>query len=254
MFPLLLALTAWSKTVIVTDDQTEYSQFISLFSDAQVVDSLPDLVTDQQKSVDNLIVLKNVDSFGGKLKVGKLLEFINAGGNCLLAGNSEAIQDFAIELSADFSGELKDFESPLIASLSSHLISAHAPILYSGPSHKLSKKNELIQPILVGSPSSYSSKAVGQQNVIVSAFQSLGNARLILSADASLYSNKYFEAIINGKISGNKEFAKGAIDWVTQEKFLLRIDSARHHRKGETEQHGIYLINQNLVFLCNKDF
>jgi hypothetical protein len=46
-------------------------------------------------------------AFGGALKMGNLVEFVNQGGNVLLAADqySEAMKDFAFEFSCDFASD-----------------------------------------------------------------------------------------------------------------------------------------------------
>jgi hypothetical protein len=47
--------------------------------------------------------------------------------------------------------------------------------------------------------------------------------------------------------SGNQEFTLELSKWVFQEKSVLRINHHKHHRKGETNQHGIYRIKDDMV-------
>jgi oligosaccharyltransferase complex subunit beta len=47
--------------------------------------------------------------------------------------------------------------------------------------------------------------------------------------------------------SGNEEFTAELSKWAFQEKSVLRINLHKHHRKGETSQHGIYRIKDDMV-------
>jgi Oligosaccharyltransferase 48 kDa subunit beta len=51
--------------------------------------------------------------------------------------------------------------------------------------------------------------------------------------------------------SGNKDFAEQVSKWVFQEKSVLKLFSYKHHRIGETAQHGIYRIKDNIVTKSN---
>jgi hypothetical protein len=142
--------------------------------------------------------------------MGNLVEYVNMGGNLLLASDeySDPMLDFAIEFSASFESTkiqdpLNSFSDNVIFGKAlpiNSIVNVKKPVLYSGVSHHLSNKNPLIIPILVGSPTSYtplstggfSSKTnVGSSNVLVSAFQSLKNSRVIFSGSSSLFSDVY---------------------------------------------------------------
>jgi oligosaccharyltransferase complex subunit beta len=54
--------------------------------------------------------------------------------------------------------------------------------------------------------------------------------------------------LLNRVSSGNELFASELTKWVFQEKSVIRTASKKHHRKGETEQHGIYTIKDTIEY------
>lgn len=213
------------------------------------------------------------------LKIGTLIEFINLGGNVLMASDTynDPMRDFAVELTATF----EDFNviDPVntffdesvkgdIVPVDSIVKEVNSPILFKGIAHKLTKKNPIIIPILVAGATSYSPQNsegditkntnVGSANVLVSAFQSRTNARVVFSGSSSLFSDKYIYCakltlrmrttkLESGSNPGNKEFVQEVTQWVFQEKSVLKLIDHKHHRASETEQHGIYRIKEDLV-------
>jgi oligosaccharyltransferase complex subunit beta len=49
--------------------------------------------------------------------------------------------------------------------------------------------------------------------------------------------------------SGNFDFVSQLTQWVFQEKSVLMVKNAKHHRVNETEQHGIYRIKDQMVIV-----
>jgi oligosaccharyltransferase complex subunit beta len=153
--------------------------------------------------------------------MGELVDFVNQGGNVLLAGsekNSDAIRDFAYEFSVDFSTtNVVDYfhnvnQSQIITSTQiagpDFVAKTKNPILYHGVGHSLSGKNPLIFPILVGEDSSFSGEKklagaslLGSKLHLVSAFQALNNARVVFAGSTSLFSNEFFDqkVVVDGK-------------------------------------------------------
>jgi hypothetical protein len=142
--------------------------------------------------------------------MGNLVEYVNMGGNLLLAADeySDSMLDFAVEFSATF--ETTKIQDPLnsfsdnviLASVVpiNSIVKVSKPVLFSGVSHRLSHKNPLIIPILVGSKTSYtpdqsggftSKSNLGSSNILVSAFQSLINSRVVFSGSSSLFTDVY---------------------------------------------------------------
>ncbi|KAI8897275.1 Dolichyl-diphosphooligosaccharide--protein glycosyltransferase subunit WBP1 [Globomyces pollinis-pini] len=265
-----------AKTLVLLDTnrQEEFSLFLSLLKsrghilDLQSISKVIPLIEFEEKKYDHVVVLGPVQSFGGQLKVGNLLEFVNQGGNVLLASSkpSEAINDFAYEFSVDFhTTPVKDYFSNINDTIitSANLLNSHhvvpktvkAPILYRGVGHKLSGKNALVQPLLVGGESTYSigsSALYGNKLGLVSYFQALNDARIVFVGSVDMFTNDFLNAAIkiNGeeKLSGNAEFASEISEWVFKQKSVVKVVSHKHHRLGETAQHGIYRIKDEMVY------
>ena len=139
-------------------------------------------------------------------------------------------------------------------------------ILFRGIGHSLNDENPLVFTVLNGSPSSVSwnptnkntpsqkQKMVnlaGSDIGLVSASQTRNNSRILFSGSLELFSDKYVDASVskfkegkaqNAGKSGNGAFVNELIQWVLQEKSVLRTKSYTHHRKGETKPREWYRI------------
>jgi oligosaccharyltransferase complex subunit beta len=155
--------------------------------------------------------------------MGELVDFVNLGGNVLIAGsskNSEAIKDFAYEFSIDYATSNvvdyfrnnKDSQSILSSDLvgSKFIVSeTNGPILYRGVGQYISGKNPLAQPLLIASGSAFSGEAkkvtestlIGSKLVLVSSFQAINNARIIFAGSNDMFSNEFF----NEKVTFNNK-------------------------------------------------
>lgn len=137
------------------------------------------------------------------MNAGELLNFVNLGGNVLVGlGDdiSEAVKDFSIEFSVDFtskpvadhfSGE-NGVEGSIQGRLagSKYIANVKEPIFYSGNAHFLSGRNELIKPLLVAKDSAFikdgpkitGKTQLGSSIVLASTFQALNNARVLFAS------------------------------------------------------------------------
>ena len=157
-------------------------------------------------------------AFGGPLGVGAVLEFIDMGGNVLVATSSaisEAVRDLAIEFSVDFEEKGTAAIDHFHASGDDHTIFATkhiastpvapwlpsiAPVLYQGVAHRLPGKNPLIKPLLTGSASTYSEEPkgrgfapntlIGTAVTLVSALQARNNARVVFAGSVEMFSDR----------------------------------------------------------------
>ncbi len=139
---------------------------------------------------------------------------------CADSNLSEPFQDFSIEFSVDFDERgtavqddfhvIENEEPNLIqvsnfaSSLPKSLIEKPgqlAPIAYRGVGHKVSGRNQLAFPVLLGHPTSYSyelaDKTVLRDNPIlgsdvslVTAFQAKNNARVIFAGSVDMFKNE----------------------------------------------------------------
>jgi hypothetical protein len=152
-------------------------------------------------------------AFGGALKMGNIVEFINKGGNVLFVASdqvSEALKDFAYEFSVDLT--TNNVQDPFNVELSKkgliegfvlpgakNIFTATAnPVYYSGKGHVLSGKNNLIRPVLTGKDTAFMTQGkklnekavVGSKVCLVSYFEALNNARVIFASSSSLFGNE----------------------------------------------------------------
>ncbi|KAJ3041658.1 hypothetical protein HDV00_008935 [Rhizophlyctis rosea] len=282
-----------SRTLVVLEklgSEKEYSKLLKSLEDRgheltkQAADSELLLVEYEERNYDHLLVLApKISKFGGSLGVGAVLEFIDKGGNVLVATSSdisEAVRDLAIEFSADFDDRGTAVIDHFLASGddhtligSSHIVSSPIskelgsipPVLFRGVAHRLTGKNPLAKALLTGAATTYSyeprgsdsiagSPIVGTDVTLVSALQARNNARVVFSGSAELFSDKLFDAPVKvagheqHAKSGNEQFAAFVTKWTFQEVGVLRVERTKHHREGEDGQHGIYRIKDDMVY------
>ncbi|TPX33262.1 dolichyl-diphosphooligosaccharide---protein glycotransferase [Synchytrium microbalum] len=261
----------------VKDSNSKYSKFTQSLSQRgfsittkAATDSSLALIKYEEKVADHLIILSSeAESYGNDLTVGAIIEYVNAGGNVLVAGStsiSETLRDLALEFSADFDepgrNVLDAFSSPITENpariTSSHYIAnphilpssiTASTILFEGVGHRLTGRNPFIIPVLTGSASSYTgvkdggvdaSSVLGTNNVLVSALQARNNARVIFAGSALMFSDELWDAKVDGKPVGNAQFAIELTKWAFHEKGVLKVRKFCHHEKNGTQQLGTY--------------
>jgi len=235
---------------------------------------------------DHIVVFSpTVEEFGGNVNVEALTDFIDNGGNILIAGNSnlgEALREIASEvgIEADEEGtyvidhlsyDAKDEgRHNLVIADSKNLIKSAkitggvtAPLLYRGVGLLVDQENPLVLDILTGSTTSYSHNpdlpikefphAVGKQTVLIAGLQARNNARVVLSGSLEFFSDEFFNSQVEpvaGKkmASGNEALAKALTKWCFKQSGVLKVDSISHHRKGEKETPGFYTIKDDAVY------
>jgi len=233
-----------------------------------------------------IVFAPTVEEFGGSLSVEAVTDFVDEGGNVLVAGNSnmgEALREFASEVGfeADEEGtsvidhlsyDTKDtgshtlvVASPEQAIKCERMVGAVAqPLLYRGTGLLLDPENPLVLPILTGSSSSYSHNpqepvtdfphAVGKQTVLIAGLQARNNARVVFSGSLEFFSDDFFLSAVekagsgSGVPSGNKALAQALSLWVLKQNGVLRVESISHHRQGEEEAPGFYTIMEQAQY------
>merc|ERR1739844_434624 len=179
----------------------------------------------------------SVEEFGGALNVEGITEFIDSGGNVLVAGNSltgDVLREIASEsgFEADEEGnsvidhlnfdvELDSGKHTLIAADPADLIDSEpivgdkkalGPILYEGTGLMVDNENPLVLQILTASSTAYSHNpdepiseyphATGKGTVLVAGLQARNNARVVFAGSIDMFSDKLFMAGVssaNGK-------------------------------------------------------
>jgi len=193
---------------------------------------------------DHLVLFSpSVEEFGGDVKVEGITEFIDAGGNVLVAGNSltgDVLRDIASEcgFEADEEGNsvidhlnfdlaLDDGKHTLIAADSANLIDSEpivgnkkalGPVLYEGTGLMVDHENPLVLEILTASSTAYSHNpdesiteyphATGKGTVLVAGLQARNNARVVFSGSIDMFSDKLFSAGVSSA-SGKKAEKSG---------------------------------------------
>lgn len=188
-----------------------------------------------------VIFAPSVEEFGGDLSPQKLTEFIDEGGNILVAGSSEtgeALRDLAsecgFEVDEDGASVIDHLnydvtdkgDHTTIVAAPANLIDSPiivgdrakvAPLLYRGTGLIADRENSLILQLLTADSNAYSYNpdnpikeyphAVGKGTLLIAALQARNNARVVFSGSLFFFSD---EAITSGveKAIGGKATAK----------------------------------------------
>jgi len=145
--------------------------------------------------------------------------------------------------------------------------SIDAPVLFKGIGQDIEEDSALLFSVLHGSSTSYSHNpeekvedlhVAGKKTSLVTALQARNNARVVFVGSLELFSNHFFEASVSkqtadGKTksfekSGNEQFAKQLVQWLFQERGILRAVNVKHHRVGETESPFTYTIKDEIEY------
>lgn len=238
---------------------------------------------------DNLIVFSpSVEDFGGAIKVSTITDFIDGGGNVLVAADSsigDPIRELSTECGVEFDEErtavidhhnfdVSDFGSHTkLAVDSSNLVKADAiventgaPILFKGVGMVLDPENPLTIPILRGSSTSYSffpddavdeyPHGVGRNLMLITGLQARNNARVVFSGSLLMFSDDYLTSGVQRDAdgaqsyekSGNQALVDSLAKWVFQEKGVLRAGEVTHHKIGETSPPEAYTITDDVHY------
>ncbi|CAF3340459.1 unnamed protein product [Rotaria socialis] len=182
---------------------------------------------------DNIILFApGTKEFGGRLDAEVLTEFIDAGGNVLIAGSNtigDAIREFAGECGIEFADDKNavidhlnydandDGQHTLIVAspdnlLASELITGQAkraglPFLFRGIGMSADPENPLLLDVLTGSASSYTANpdekslaeyptTVGKRTLLISVLQARNNARVGFVGSLDFFSNDFFDSAV----------------------------------------------------------
>jgi len=237
---------------------------------------------------DNLIIFAPSASDITGITSDDVLDFIDAGKNVIIAADTDIgdfIKEIASECNVEydeegtnvidhlnFDGADKNGDHTLIAadnfaSASVIFKGIESPILFRGIGQDIEEDSELLFSLLSASSSAYSSSTTkpvkdlhvtGNKISLVSALQARNNARVLFSGSLELFGNKFFNAKVNkqstdGKIktfekSGNENFVKQISSWTFQEKGVLRVVHAEHHRVNESTAPFSYTIKDEVTY------
>ncbi|XP_047001722.1 dolichyl-diphosphooligosaccharide--protein glycosyltransferase 48 kDa subunit [Schistocerca americana] len=187
-----------------------------------------------------IIFAPSVEEFGGSLSVESITEFIDGGGNVLVAGSSSS-GDVLRELASEVGFEMDEEGASVIDHLNydvndqgkhtlivaepANLIEAPTitgpvkdlpPLLFQGTGLVADRENPLVLPILHASSSAYSYSpdqqlreyphAVGRNTLLIAALQARNNARVIFSGSLYFFSDEAFTSPVQ-KATGGQRFS-----------------------------------------------
>ncbi len=195
---------------------------------------------------DNLILFTpKVEEFGGKINKKAILDFIDEGGNLLLAAGSKPgvmLREIAVECGVEidspgssphgsfvidhFNYDKSDPSHTLLAIDAENLIDAPVivgprnvpPVLFQGIGLLVNNSNPLVLKLLTAYGTSYSfdpfanmdktPNLIGKETTLIAAVQTRNNARAVFSGSVDFFSNEAFVSKIS-KIDG-KEYEKSS--------------------------------------------
>jgi len=192
---------------------------------------------------DHLVLFcPSVEEFGGSLSVDAITEFVDEGGNILVAGSSqtgEILSSIASEhgFEADEEGtsviDHLNFDvgdegrhtlvvaDPQNLIKSKHIVGDAAtgePLLYQGTGLIADRSNPLVLEILTASSSAYSHKpdepitqyphATGKNTLMIAGLQARNNARVVFSGSLDFFSDAFFLSPVEKSVGGGKKYAK----------------------------------------------
>ncbi|XP_054160943.1 dolichyl-diphosphooligosaccharide--protein glycosyltransferase 48 kDa subunit-like [Oppia nitens] len=191
----------------------------------------------------NLIIFApSVEEFGGNVNVEAIAEFIDNGGNVLVAADSnvgDAIRDLATEVGVEIDEEgaqvidhmnydqSDDGQHVLVVADSANLLDAPTivgqkksigPILYKGIGMISDQNNPLVLDVLLASSTAYSYNptkkiteyphAIGKNILMVSALQARNNARVVFTGSLDFFSDAFFTADVQKSVGSNSKREK----------------------------------------------
>ena len=191
---------------------------------------------------DHLIIFApSVEEFGGTIDLAALTDFVDNGGNVLVAASSEigdVLRDFAMEVGVEpderntaaidhLNYDIADRgDHTLIAIDSDNIVDipnivgekkGRSPALYRGLGLSADPDNSLVMDIMTGYSTTYSygtsvpitdyPHAVGKSTILIAGLQARNNARVIFSGSLDFFSNEFFASFVMKARPGSKEFA-----------------------------------------------
>ncbi|KAK9882654.1 hypothetical protein WA026_022520 [Henosepilachna vigintioctopunctata] len=244
---------AQGRTLILLDNQVIRETHSIFFKSLQergynltfkVADDSTLLLSKYGESLyDNLIIFApSVEEFGGSLNVETLTQFIDEGGNILIAGSSitgDVLRELASEcgFEVDEEGALvidhhnydysDEGQHTKLVINNENLIDSEviigqprkniAPLLYEGTGLLADADNPLVLPLITGYSSSYSyipdqkikeyPHAVGKNILLIAGLQARNNARVIFSGSLAFFSDELFTSPVKHALS-NEEYKK----------------------------------------------
>jgi len=243
---------AWKRTLVLIDNantKETHSIFFGSLKDKgyelmyrTADDPSLALVKYGEFLYDNLIIFSpSVEEFGGSLNVRAITDFIDGGGNVLVAGSSaigDPLRELGSECGVEFDEEktavidhinhdVSDLDQhTLIVADPSRVIKAAtvagktltSPLLFKGVGMTADADNPLVLEVLTASSTAYSyypdakiseyPHAVGKSTLLIAALQARNNARVVFSGSIDFFSDQYFQQSVQSSRAGSKQHAK----------------------------------------------
>ncbi|KAM7445306.1 hypothetical protein ABFA07_006185 [Porites harrisoni] len=188
-----------------------------------------------------IIFSPSVEEFGGSLNVRAITDFIDGGGNVLVATSSaigDPIRELGSECGVEFDEEktsvidhinhdVSDLDQhTLIVADPSNVIKANKitgpqftnPLLFQGVGMTADPENPLVLEVLTASSTAYSyypdvkiseyPHAVGKSTLLIAGLQARNNARVVFSGSLDFFSDEYFNRVVQSAKAGSKQFSK----------------------------------------------
>ncbi|KAL2733706.1 dolichyl-diphosphooligosaccharide--protein glycosyltransferase 48 kDa subunit [Vespula squamosa] len=235
-----------------------------------------------------IIFAPSIEEFGGSLSVDAITDFIDGGGNVLVAGSSQsgnALRELASECGFEIDEEgasvidhmnydVSDsgYHTMIVAN-PINLIDASVivgsqkipPLLYEGTGLIADANNPLLLRLLTAANSAYSYNpnnpikeyphAVGKNTLLIGALQARNNARVLFSGSLFFFSDEAFTKSVQKvqgdqkyEKSGNEAVAKAMTQWVFKENGVIRVSAVHHQRVGETQPPPAYTVKDDVVY------
>lgn len=232
----------------------------------------------------NVILLHpNATELGGAADVGQLVEFVEGGGNLLIAVDSSASEsirelasDLGVDVEASGNSVVDHFEFwPGDAShhtvlapnfLPSNALwgsrSPQAPVVFNGIGMSVSPESSMAKLALWAGPATYSATAApaprenptlaGRQVGLAAIMQTRSAARVAVVGSLDALSDEFYAytvATASGDVvAGNAHFGASLAAWLLHQRGLLRFGDFIHHRVGELHPPHAYTIKDQLRF------
>jgi len=241
---------------------------------------------------DNLVLFSpSVEEFGGSVDNSAILNFIDAGGNVLIAADSnigEPIRELSSDCGIEFDEEKTSVidhmnydatdsgKHTLIVADSKNLIKAPVivgtdpvkPLLFRGVGMIADTANPLVLDILHASSTAYSFNpdekiteyphAVGKNTLLIAALQARNNARVLFFGSLEFFSNEFFTSSVQKfgsqkhEKSGNEALAVSISQWVFKEKGVIRVGEVSHKLVGGNTP-AAYTITEDVEYVIQID-
>ncbi|KAK9678231.1 hypothetical protein RND81_11G197900 [Saponaria officinalis] len=222
----------------------------------------------------------------GSLKLSDVLDFVDNGGDLILAANanaSEFVRSVASECGVDFdedssamvvdhtSYSVSEIEGDHTLIASDNLIKSdvilgrekiEAPVLFRGIAHSVNPANSLVVKVLSASPAAYSSKPnsklskppaiTGTSISLVSVVQARNNARILISGSLDMFSDRFISSSVQKSGTSIKHKKSG------NEQFVTELSKWIFHERGHlkalnVKHHKIGETDEPSMYRINDD-